>query len=503
MKTSTKINASITVILVFLSLFLSAQNKVQKSVKGQNKSNVATQNSVSRQQLPSNATEGVTEPGLLWSENFGSSENKITGDKGNSAETFGWTKTNLYVGTASKPNQWFVSGTAPGNKELGECSKVWPLTETTSLTNQSLDNRTLHIGKFNSNLDGDEGAFFQTTDENITDVRIESPLINCSGVSDLEISFHYYTGGNALTDFLELYCYDGLEWTLVTTFLPSEPGDCAVSIQNNSGLDLDNQGLITKWVGIGGILLPQSASNNPSVKIGFRWKNTGNPSATNKSAISVAIDNIKIYNKGVVNNSNLNSSTERVSGSMITKNILVNATIENNKPVLTITAKNENTSGKYIIERSKDGATYEKVSEINSTYNSKKMQQNNYSYTDLNAPEGMNYYRVVKELGTNRKLTSQSVVAEVSTERKINFTIYPNPNNGQFIVDFGGIENNFNIELILMDQYGKKVYNTEFELKSISDNKFSFIPENLLKNGRYYCTLIIEGIKYTSTVIVQ
>lgn len=491
MKTSTKANASLTVVLVLLSFLLSAQKKEQKGVKGQKNSNEAPQNSGARQQSQPHLNETLIEPGLFWSENFGSSVNSSTGDKGNQAVTFGWTRTDLSTNGA-KPNQWYVSATAPGIDAAGACSQAWPLTAAANMTN-----RSLHIGKFGSAQEGDEGAFYQATEENITDVRIESPVINTTGMSDLEISFDYYTGGDGQANSLEFYCYDGEAWTLVTTFLPSDPGNCGVDDENTA------QNPLTKWIRIQGLVLPESAADNSSLKIGFRWKNTANPSTSNVLPIAAAIDNIKIYNKGVVVNNNSNTSTERSAGNMITKNIQINASIENNKPIIAISTKNENKGGKYIIERSKDGIAFEKVSEISSTYNSKKMQQINYSFIDQNAPKGINYYRVVKQVRTNLKLISQTVVAEVSPERKINFTIYPNPNSGQFTVDFGGIENNFNVELILMDQYGNKVFNTEFELKSLYDNKLNVIPDNLLKNGRYYCTLVIEGIKYTSTVIVQ
>jgi hypothetical protein len=85
----------------------------------------------------------------------------------------------------------------------------------------------------------------------------------------------------------------------------------------------------------------------------------------------------------------------------------------------------------------------------------------------------------------------------------ITFTVYPNPNFGEFSVDFSGIENNHEVELYLQNGNGKVIYKSQFYSQNMGVNTVKITPDEKLSSGIYLCTLISEGIKYSVKVIVN
>jgi hypothetical protein len=95
---------------------------------------------------------------------------------------------------------WYISATSSSGSGAGSC-------DSSCLNNPSLNNRTLHIstlGSFSPNIVPDQGASYMeswcvvspsfsycTT----TDKRAESPIINCSGHSNIILSFDYIIQG--------------------------------------------------------------------------------------------------------------------------------------------------------------------------------------------------------------------------------------------------------------------------------------------------------------------
>lgn len=100
--------------------------------------------------------------------------------------------------------------------------------------------------------------------------------------------------------------------------------------------------------------------------------------------------------------------------------------------------------------------------------------------------------------------TKKSVEVETPVERKIEFTVYPNPNSGQFTIDFAGIENDHEVQIVLSDlSTGKQIYTTTFFSTSIEHNKIDVNPTEKINPGRYACSLICEGIKITKQVLIN
>ena len=95
-------------------------------------------------------------------------------------------------------------------------------------------------------------------------------------------------------------------------------------------------------------------------------------------------------------------------------------------------------------------------------------------------------------------------VTVVEPVKNIEFTVYPNPNSGQFTIDFAGIENNHEVQIVLSDlQTGKQIYTTTFFSNTIEHNKIDVNPTEKINPGRYACSLICEGIKITKQVLIN
>ena len=103
-------------------------------------------------------------------------------------------------GQGPNANEWFISSTEPG-KTSGVCSQRGCKTDPTQTK------RTLHVGNVPGSENAssaavncpagdcgavyDPGGFLQTTP---TEKRVESPVINCLGVSNLVLAFNYILG---------------------------------------------------------------------------------------------------------------------------------------------------------------------------------------------------------------------------------------------------------------------------------------------------------------------
>jgi hypothetical protein len=185
---------------------------------------------------------------VFWTEDFQNACNS-----GCNASTYvgpngAWTVTNTGANGADA-NVWYVSGAECGNN-AGMCGSVCGATDP-----------SLHLGA-NTSVTGDNGAAYLAGGLGFwfpeTDKRAESPTINCTGQSNITLSFNYIENGDANIDNAELWYFDGTTWSMLID-LP-KTSLCGV------------QGLWTNY----SQLLPASANNNANVKIGFRWFRSNN-----------------------------------------------------------------------------------------------------------------------------------------------------------------------------------------------------------------------------------
>ncbi|MEW6772902.1 MAG: gliding motility-associated C-terminal domain-containing protein [Bacteroidota bacterium] len=213
---------------------------------------------------------------VFWVENFGTGCNQGQLANGtvatptNGAWVVNSTGTNdPYAG------EWFISATEAG-MPLNTCGDG-------CLNNAALTNRTLHFGNVAISLLGipaDQGAAYAEggcgfgfcTDAN---KRAESPTINCTGYSNITLSFDYIQEGTPGSDYTELMYFDGTTWNSLGNIPATNNSSCG------------GQGYWSNFT----IVLPAAVNNNPNVKIGFRWQNVDDGVATDPS---FAVDNIQL-----------------------------------------------------------------------------------------------------------------------------------------------------------------------------------------------------------------
>lgn len=163
-------------------------------------------------------------------------------------------------------NPWYVSGAENGNA-AGACATL------------NGTNSTLHIGS-NATVLGDMGATFLNTGAGLfdipTDLRAESPIINCTGKSTIILSFNYIENGDGLNDNATLWYTDGTLFTWIQLADLTKTVLCSPTVGT--------------WTNYSQIL-PASADNNAQVQIALRWVN--NDDATGEDP-SIAIDDITL-----------------------------------------------------------------------------------------------------------------------------------------------------------------------------------------------------------------
>lgn len=148
--------------------------------------------------------------------------------------------------------------------------------------------QSLHIS---SSVLGDNGGLYIETgtgNQCNTEIRAESPTINCMGYTDLALTFNYIENGESTNDNADLWYFDGTNWSFLYDMNKTSCGDGAGGPCNQVPCDGTNQGY---WTNSPVIALPSTANNNPNVKIGIRWINNDDGISTDPS---IAITNIQL-----------------------------------------------------------------------------------------------------------------------------------------------------------------------------------------------------------------
>ena len=203
-----------------------------------------------------------------------------------------WTVTSLPGNTGgANSNIWYVScseaSMQPNN--CGDDCPIVPIPPPTPYIAQSL-----HIGTGFV----DNGALYVETGFNLTDteIRAESPTINCTGQSGINLSFNYIEYGDGTDDNAQVWYFDGVTWSILADMPKTLCGDGAGGPCNTLVCNGALQGYWTAF----SIALPASADNNPNVKIGFYWQNIddGNGIPTDPS---IAIGRVQLTSPATVN----------------------------------------------------------------------------------------------------------------------------------------------------------------------------------------------------------
>lgn len=387
---------------------------------------------------------------IVFSENFG------TGcSTGTLATAYGWSNTNTGTNQATA-NIWYVSAEERG-MGVGNCGAACGGT----------NDRTLHLSAAAA-AGGDLGAAYFESSAFIcgflglcsaTDKRIESPTINCTGISNIPFTFEYLENGEGSNDNGTVWysANGGTTWSLLDD--PPKTSICG-----------GGQG---QWASRS-LTLPGSADNNSTVKIAFRWVNNANGTGTDPS---FAIDNIVV------------GSPISLGVQMISMNIVCNA---QNQPIVVWTTQHEENASHYIIYKSFDGETWRVLDRVNATNQFDVIS--NYSYIDKENSEGIAYF-YIDQIDFDGNNTSYSILTgSECVNESTEISVYPNPSEGteiNFQMADLSIEK---IEIFSME--GKKLkefYN--------SDEQIIFTITPNLQAGGYFAKVISQ--RQTKVVLIE
>lgn len=212
---------------------------------------------------------------VFWTEDFGAGCNRGQLVPAFSSVNGAWTQTS--TGTNDPyADQWYVSATAAGTGG-GNCSDNCLFGNTM--------NRSLHVGNVAVaavNIGADTGSTYLTGVFcglgvcSTTNKRVESPIVNCMGHSNIAISFTYYEGGELGGDEGTLWFSPdaGITWTQIDVLPKTTVGPCSAPSAS--------------WVEYS-VNLPASANNNGNVKFAFNWTNDNDGQGADPS---FAVDDI-------------------------------------------------------------------------------------------------------------------------------------------------------------------------------------------------------------------
>jgi hypothetical protein len=99
------------------------------------------------------------------------------------------------------------------------------------------------------------------------------------------------------------------------------------------------------------------------------------------------------------------------------------------------TAREDNASH-FTVQRSVDGQTWSSLGSVEAAGNSNGIRS--YQYIDLEAPEGLVYYRILQV--DNDGAFGYSSVMSIDGDQEFGLNVYPNPTNNQFEVSLSGAE---------------------------------------------------------------
>lgn len=273
-----------------------------------------------------------------------------------------WTTTTTGANSGS-PNVWYVS-CAENGQAAGGCGAGCGTDE------------SLHIG---STTLGDIGAAYDASQT--TNIRAESPTINCTGNTGIAVNFNYITNGELGFDEASFMYFDGTNWTAITNPIPITAccgGPC-------NGF---NQ---AQWTAFS-VNLPASANNNANVRIGFNWTNDG----SSGSDPSFAVDDISVT----------------YLTTLPIELLYFNGKKTSNGNLLQWSTESEINNDYFTIERSNDAVGFYEIGTIPGAGNSSNTL--NYQFID-DTPTGNKHYYRLKQTDYDGKFSYSNIIVITNT----------------------------------------------------------------------------------------
>lgn len=173
--------------------------------------------------------------------------------------------------------------------------------------------------------------------------------------------------------------------------------------------------------------------------------------------------------------------------------------VHNNSNEIIWTTNTESNSDFYIVERSVDLDDWIKLDEIKAAGTSKRVL--NYSLIDY-SPLNKSYYRLKMVDNDGRIKYSKTIVILSNNNGEVSLKIYPNPNNGNFNIEYISEKQN-NLKMYIVDKYGSKVFSDNSEI-NINDNILNIhLNNNNLESGIYSVIINQDGNLTSKRLIIQ
>jgi hypothetical protein len=364
---------------------------------------------------------------VFWSEDFGTGCNQATLASAYTGVNGTWTTTFTGV-QGAKGNKWFVSSTE-ADMGQGNCGDG-------CLNTLTLSNRTLHVGSpaifLICGAPGDCGAAYNAGGNGATNVRAESPIINCTGQTTITLTYNYLLNGQALLDNGTVYYSPdgGTTWVLLDS--PSKSLCCA-TLGGPPGVCDElfyAQGLWAQR----SVALPAACNNNATVKLGFLWINNADNTGIDPS---FAVDSLAL------------STTVMLPIDLVHFDALA----ENNAVDLFWQTNSETNNNFFTVERTRDGSEFSEVGIVSGSGTTSL--PHSYKMTDTGPASGTSYYRL-KQTDFNGNYTYSALRPVVVNAFKTDLHVgnFENPGNGQFFFDVSSSVN-ANLFLQLTDVNGR------------------------------------------------
>lgn len=166
---------------------------------------------------------------------------------------------------------------------------------------------------------------------------------------------------------------------------------------------------------------------------------------------------------------------------------------------LTWVTASEKNNDYFTIEKSRDGIQFEFVGKMKGAGNSSSVLS--YDAQDIKPYEGISYYRL-KQTDFDGKFTYSNLV-KVDSYTANDFTVYPNPNNGDDI--YLNIPGKKDTELLITISTldGTMTYSKTMTAQNDGNNMITLHPEIRLTPGVYFITVTSNQISYVKKLIVK
>lgn len=164
------------------------------------------------------------------------------------------------------------------------------------------------------------------------------------------------------------------------------------------------------------------------------------------------------------------------------------------------TTASEKNSDRFIVEKSRDGQTWNLVATQTAAGNSNTTLH--YTQTDENSWNGLTYYRL-RQVDYNGEEEIYGPISVSCEGNENSMTVYPNPNSGSFTIEIASTEMYNNAQLFLTDLTGKVITS---QTVNVANGTTQILINDLdLKMGTYLVTLrgADEQVKPVKVMVLE